>query len=43
MAFLLENNGFYKVSLFAVELRLDSCFVALGRLLDVFGAQLGAS
>ena len=31
------------MSLFAVELHLGSCFVALVRLLDVFGAQLGAS
>ena len=37
-----ENHGFYNGSLLAVELRLGSCFVALGRLLDVFGAQLGA-
>ena len=28
-----ENRGFYKVSLFAVELHLGRCFVALGRLL----------
>ena len=38
-----ENLSFYQVALFAVELRLDCCFVALGRLLDVSGAQLGVS
>ena len=32
-----KYNGFYKVASFVVELRLDSCFVALGRLLAVFG------
>ena len=41
--FHLETHGFCRVALFAVELHLDCCFVALGPLLDVFGAQLGAS
>ena len=36
-------QGFYKVSLVAVELRLDCCLVALGRLLDASWAPLGAS
>ena len=31
------------MALFAVELRSDCCFVALGPFLDVFGAQLGVS
>ena len=41
--FPCKNCGFCRVALFAVELRLDCYFVALGLLLDVFGAQLRAS